>query len=353
MGTWMIYGANGYTGQLTAELAVEHGHKPVLAGRRATAIVPLAERLGLEHRIFGLDDRRDAIAALHGIDAVLHCAGPFSATSQPMLSACLGAGAHYLDITGEIAVFERVFARGPEIAARGISAIPGVGFDVVPTDTMAALLAAELPNATHLELAFAGLGGGVSQGTAKSAVEGLPHGGAARIKGRIKKVPPGWKTKTVRLGEKDTFVVSIPWGDVSTAYQSTGIPNITTYAAFPRSAVPWMKRAALVSGLIARPSVQAFLKGQVEKRVKGPTAEQRATGRSLVWGRAEDEAGHWVEGNLEVAEGYKFTAQSSLAAVQRVLAGGVPVGALTPTKAFGSGFLASLEGVKIHPVRRG
>src|SRR5690606_5088937 len=97
-----------------------------------------------------------------GVDLVLHCAGPFGETSRPMLKACLRAGAHYLDITGEIAVFEAVMARDPEIRRAGVAAIPGVGFDVVPTDGLAALLGQALPGATHLELAFAGLGGGVS-----------------------------------------------------------------------------------------------------------------------------------------------------------------------------------------------
>lgn len=350
---WMIYGANGYTGRLTAELAVAAGHKPILAGRRATAVVPLAGELGLPHRIFDLSNPADTRAGLEGVELVLHCAGPFSATSRPMLDGCLAVGAHYLDITGEIAVFERVFARDPEIRRAGVVAIPGVGFDVVPTDTMAALLAEALPTATHLELAFAGLGGGVSQGTAKSAVEGMPYGGAARVWGRIKRVPPAWKTKEVPLGGKPRFVVSIPWGDVSTAYHSTGIPNITAYAAFPRSTVPWMKRSASIAPLLATSWMQRFLKAQVERRVQGPTPEQRATGQSLVWGRAEDADGHWVEGNLSTPEGYLFTARSSVKAVERVLAGGIEAGAKTPTRAFGSGFLATIEGVTIEPLRRG
>ena len=234
---WMIYGANGYTGRLCAERAVARGLAPILAGRRGDAVARLAAELGLAHRAFALDDSTAVDEGLRDVELVLHCAGPFSATSRPMLDACVRAGSHYLDVTGEIAVFEAVHARTAELATAGVVAIPGVGFDVVPTDCLAASLAAALPNATRLELAFAGLGGGVSQGTAKTMVEGLPHGGAARIDGRIRVVPHAWKTRTISLGGKEREVVSIGWGDVSTAFHSTGIPNITTYTVLPRSAL--------------------------------------------------------------------------------------------------------------------
>src|SRR5580765_7458313 len=151
---WMIYGANGYTGRLAARLAKDSKLSPVLAGRHAEHIRPLARELGLESRVFDLDDPAVATANLQGVAAVLHCAGPFSATSRPMLTACLRATTHYLDITGEIPVFEDIHSREREIIEAGIIAIPGVGFDVVPTDCLAAMLKRELPSATHLKLAF-------------------------------------------------------------------------------------------------------------------------------------------------------------------------------------------------------
>src|SRR3954464_6707035 len=169
--TWMLYGANGYTGELIAELAVRRGQRPLLAGRSAAKVAPLAERLGLEHRAFGLED-----AALEGVDLVVHCAGPFSAAARPMVDACLESGTHYVDITGEIDVFEAVAARDEEAKAAGVVLLPGAGFDVVPTDCVAAMLKAALPGATHLDLAFAA-GGGMSPGTSKTSVEGSASGG--------------------------------------------------------------------------------------------------------------------------------------------------------------------------------
>lgn len=153
--TWMVYGASGHTGKLVAELAAARGERPVLAGRSAERIAPIAAQLGLDIRAFALDDPHEIRAALGGIDTVAHCAGPFSATSRPMVDACLATGTNYVDITGEIEVFEAIYARDAEAAATGVVLLPGAGFDVVPTDCVAACLAERLPDATHLDLAFA------------------------------------------------------------------------------------------------------------------------------------------------------------------------------------------------------
>ena len=104
---WMVYGANGYTGRLVAAEAVQRGLKPILAGRNAEEISALGNSLGLETRIFDLE--ADVASQLDDLRLVLHCAGPFSRTSMPMLDACLARGVHYLDITGEIDVFENAW----------------------------------------------------------------------------------------------------------------------------------------------------------------------------------------------------------------------------------------------------
>ena len=166
---WMIYGANGYTGRLCAIEAVRRGLRPVLGGRNADALAMLGKQLRLETRVFSLDDPRVVADNLGGIAVMLHCAGPFSATSVPMLSACEHAHCHYLDITGEIDVFEYVHHRDAHWKRANIAAIPGVGFDVVPSDCLAAMLKRELPDATHLRLAFRSKGK-MSPGTAKTVV---------------------------------------------------------------------------------------------------------------------------------------------------------------------------------------
>src|SRR5512139_1306127 len=213
--------------------------KPILAGRNGEAISALATSLGLDYRIFALDDLKAIAAGLKGCDVVLHCAGPFSRTSQAMRDACLLTHTHYLDITGEIAVFEAAATCDSIARTAGIMLLPGVGFDVVPTDCLAAHLKSQLPTATHLALAFRGLGR-ASRGTTLTGLEGMSTGGLVRRDGKLIPVPLAWKTRHIDFGNGrgPIATITLPWGDVSTAYYTTGIPNIEVYMAFTR----WSRR---------------------------------------------------------------------------------------------------------------
>jgi saccharopine dehydrogenase (NAD+, L-lysine-forming) len=337
---WMIYGANGYTGQLIAELAKERGEAPVLAARAEDKVRPLAERLGLPWRAFPLD-RPD----LRDISLVVHCAGPFSATSRPMVDACLQARAHYLDITGEIEVFESVLARDGEARARGIVLLPGTGFDVVPSDCLAALLKRKLPTATKLELAFA-TGGRGSPGTLKTSIESLPRGGLVRRGGKLVRVPPAHEVREIPFADKPRRAMAVPWGDVATAWRSTQIPDITVFMAARASVIRAARLTRFTAPLLALPMVQAFLKGRIERAVRGPGPAERARAQAQFWGRVSDGT-RSVEMTMTVPEGYTLTAEASLACVRKVLSGAVAAGAWTPSLAFGADFAASLPGVRV------
>ena len=344
---FLIYGANGYTGALTAQRATRSGLRPVLAGRNEKALRELAGHLDLPFRIFDLADSRAARAALEDIDAVLHMAGPFSATSAPMIDACLATGTHYLDITGEISVFEALFKRHREAVDAGIVILPGVGFDVVPTDCIAAFLHEQLPDATTLELAFGG-SAATSPGTMKTMVEGLGLGCAARIDGRITTLPSGSTTAVIPFADKPRHAVAIPWGDVATAYHSTGIPNITTYMAMPRRAVKILKGIDIAGPVLQLGPVQKALKKLVTWRVKGPGEQQRSRGLSQLWGKVENPRGASVSVTMTAPEGYTLTTRSALEAVGKVLNGEVEPGTVTPAKAFGWRFVTSLDDVILH-----
>ncbi len=337
----LIYGANGYTGQLIVEECVRRGMRPVLAGRRAAAVAPLAATHGLDVRVASLDDPAALGAMLAGITVVIHAAGPFFRTSGPMVRACLAARVHYLDITGEIAVFEACRARHEDAKQAGVVVMPGVGFDVVPTDCLAARLAERLPGAQLLELAFAG-GGGFSRGTLKTMVLGSSQGGAIRKDGRITTVPAGWKTQSIPFRDRRRNAVTIPWGDVSTAYWSTQIPNIHTYLAMPPGAVRMMGVTKLASPLLSIGFVQRFVESQIDQRVAGPSAEVRASARMHVWGRVTHPDGRVVEGTAETPEGYRLTAIAAVESAHRVLDAAPPAGYHTPSSAFGAGFLETL-----------
>jgi short subunit dehydrogenase-like uncharacterized protein len=343
----MIYGANGFTGELVAREAVGRGEKPVLAGRRRKKLEPLADELQCEVRSFDLDDVRLIVQSLEGISAVLHCAGPFSKTSAPMVEACLQAGAHYLDITGEIAVFEAIFAREEEAQRSGVALVPGVGFDVVPTDCLAAMLAGELPGADELLLAFTTRGGGVSPGTLKTIIENIGNGAAIRSDGRIIRVPPLYDVREISFPTGRRESMTIAWGDVSTAWRTTSIPNIRVYSGTGRKAIRRMRRLAPLLPLLGWSPVNRLLQ-LIASRKKGPDEALRKRSTMEVWGSVSRRDGAALSRAMITPEGYQFTAVSAVSALQRLLSmQPVPAGSFTPATLFGSGFVLEIPGVTL------
>jgi short subunit dehydrogenase-like uncharacterized protein len=340
---WLIYGANGYTAELIAREARARNLSPILAGRSEEKVLSLARELGLEHRVFALD-APDALARhLDGVGLVLHCAGPFSATSAPVLDACLAVRAHYLDITGEIAVFEQVHGRHEEAESSGIVVCPGVGFDVIPTDCLAATLKTALPGATHLALGFdAPLQ--MSAGTAKTTVEGLAHGGRVRQNGRIIEVPLAHRVRSIDFGDGEKRAMTIPWGDVATAYRTTGIPNIEVFVPASAGLLATTKRANQLRWCLGWRPVQSLLKRRAGK-MKGPSAERREKMPTYVWGEAIDEQGGKKTARIKTANGYSVTVSGSLAAVEHLLkSSDVRGGSYTPAKLLGADLVTRLPG---------
>jgi len=341
--SWMLYGANGYTGALAAREAVRRGLAPLLAGRSRAPVEALAGELGLESRVFALDGSAAAADALEGVTLVLHCAGPFSATAAPMMAACLAARAHYLDITGEIAVFELAQSRAAEARAAGVVLCPGVGFDVVPTDCVAACLKEALPDATHLALGFDGKSA-MSRGTARTMVEGLAQGGCIREHGVLRRVPLGYRDRRIDFGAGEKLAATIPWGDVSTAYYTTGIGNIEAYVPVSPRALAGLRRLRYARWLLALGAVQRLLKARVDRQPPGPNEAERASTPTCVWGEARNAAGEVRTARVVTANGYTVTVHGALGVVERLLAGGAPAGATTPARLMGSRYVESLPG---------
>ena len=349
--TWMLYGANGYTGTLIAREAVSRGMKPLLAGRDSAKIEPLARELDCPFRVFALSTGTDLPRQLDGISAVLHCAGPFSETSAAMLEACIAAGAHYLDITGEIDVIQWISQQHERASAAAVSMLPAVGMDVVPTDCLAATLAATLPNATRLELAFAA-GQSISPGTAKTTWKQMGRGGRVRRDGQIVRVPIAWKTMKVPFPRGSHWAMTIPWGDVASAYHTTGIPNIEVYVAFSRRQIRTIKRLGWMAPVTAIGPVQTLGRWWIDRKIHGPDSQQRGHDRAEFWGRVTDAGGQTAEATLETPNAYTLTVQTALAALDAVSAGHVPTGFSTPAKALGPGFLESCDDVTFRWLQR-
>jgi short subunit dehydrogenase-like uncharacterized protein len=343
MARFLVYGANGYTGELIAREAARRGLKPVLAGRNAGAIERLAADLGCEPRVGGLDDAAALVRMLGGIDAVVHCAGPFSVTAEPMMRACLAAGVHYLDITGEIDVFES--AQALDADARKARAIlcPGVGFDVVPTDCVAAALKEALPDATVLALGFDSRSS-VSRGTARTTVEGIARGGRIRSSGQLVTVAHGFRVRDIDFGDGKKSATTIPWGDVSTAYRTTGIPNIEVYVPMSKGQIAAVRRLNFILPLLKLRPVQAFLKSRVASRPVGPDQAARERTATFVWGEAQAPSGELRTARITVGNLYDVTVHGALGVLQRVLEGSGEGGYRTPSQIVGWRFIETLPG---------
>jgi short subunit dehydrogenase-like uncharacterized protein len=349
MPNFLLYGATGYTGSLIARAAVARGLQPILAGRNAAAVAALAGELALPFRTFGLGQPAEIDRNLQGVSAVLLCAGPFAHTSAPVADACLRNAVHYLDITGEATVFEALAARDAEAKSAGVLLLPGVGFDVVPSDCLAAHLHRRLPSATRLALAITGLDR-VSRGTATTILENIARGGLVRKGGVLTRVPAAWKTRTIDFGAGPVGAMTIPWGDVVTAYSSTGIPDIEVYLAAPLGTRLAARASRHLGGLLGSGPVQRFLKRRIQAGPAGPSEAERARSRSVVWGEVADDAGRRAVARLHGPDGYTLTVQAALAIVERVARGQAPPGFQTPSRAYGPDLVLELDGVNREDV---
>lgn len=312
---WMIYGANGYTGELIAKYAKSLGQRPLLVGRSEAKIKALAEQLDLPYQSIDLADTDRLQAALREVDLVVHCAGPFELTAAPMMDACIASKAHYLDITGELAVFEAAHQRHQQAHEAGVVLCPGVGFDVIPTDCLAAQLKALLPDASELTLGFDSASR-MSRGTAKTSVRRLGEGGAVRKNGVITKVPLAYRTRRIDFGGGEKLAMTIPWGDVSTAYYSTGIGTIEVYIPASPGLVKRLKRLNYLRWLLRFEWVKNWLAKKIDQQPPGPNEQQLEQAITYVWGEARNPQGETKQLQLKVMNGYKLT---SLGAVDIAL----------------------------------
>ena len=343
---FLLYGANGYTGKLIAKLSSTYNLQPILAGRTEANIKPLADELQLPYRIVDLDNAAQLQGTLSEVKLVLHAAGPYAYTAKQMIEACLKTGVHYIDINGDIAVFEMLKKYDAAAKEKNIMVMPGVGFDVVPTDCIALQLKNQMPDATHLKLAFASVGGGLSHGTAITMAGKIGEGGAARVNGKIVRKPLGQKGMWVNFGEKKLFVMTIPWGDVSTAYTTTGIPNIETYTGMAPKIYRILKFQWSFNWLLRTEFVRNNIRKKIKAKPAGPSDEQRQNSSSMVWGEVSNASGKKITAAISCLDGYTLTAHSSLLIAQKILAADFKAGYQTPAGCYGENLIMELPQTK-------
>ena len=341
---WMIYGATGYTGQLVVEEAIKRGHRPIIAGRNPEKLDVIAEKYDLDYVAFRLDDENTIAEAIADVDIVYHGAGPFIHTAEPMIRACLATGTNYLDITGEIEVFENTYQYDDTARKVGIALISGAGFDVVPSDCLGAYVAEKIVGTTHLETGIFGFAG-ASAGTTKSAIEMIPSSWYSRRDGELVNVPFGKDSITLELPDgKSRHAMSSPWGDLSVSYRTTGIPNITSYVAIPPALLTMARIGYPIASLFLKnTAIRSLAKDLAERFVSPPDEATRTESKSYIYARASNANGQSASAWLTTLEPYQYTAKVAVLAVER-LAELKPIGALTPVQAFGIDFTLEVEG---------
>jgi short subunit dehydrogenase-like uncharacterized protein len=287
-------------------------------------------------------------AVLKPGDLVMNCLGPFHDTYLSVLELCLAMGAHYLDISAEWRVFEALHDADAQARDSGIMLLPGIGFDVLASDCLAAHVTRRLPNATRLQIGIAGLEL-LSRGSARTIAKLVGEPVRVRRNGAIV-ADPRIRDETFEFGNGPARAIAVSWGDVSTAYYTTGIPSIDVYfeatpatmsLAFANRTFGWMFRNPLLER-----TAQQF----ASRLRPGPTAAERASRRVTVVARATDAQGRSVESRLVTHEAYTFTAQAACAVMQQVTNGCIEPGFQTPGKLLGADFVLQIEGSKRHDV---
>lgn len=325
-------------------MAVERGISPIVAGRDPARVGAVADDLGTAHCVFELDGSETMEEAVASVDVVLHCAGPFIHTAEAMVETCLRLGTHYVDITGEIPVYQWLADRDEQAKSAGVMLLPGAGFDVAATDCLALYLKHQLPSAARLTLAFHRQGpADPPPGTVKTAIEMLPYAEKIRRDGKLVSPEGSPRTRKIDFGRGPVEAVRIPWGDVFNAYYSTGIPNIVDYTVLPGAMGRGMGLLDALRPFLKPKPIRALLIAMVGA---GSTSEDRAQSRTSVWGRVEDDQGRSAQARLHGPEaGVVWTGHAALGAVERVLAGDAPPGYQTPAMAYGADFTLEVEGV--------
>lgn len=336
--TLVVYGAYGYTGELVSREATARGLPVVLAGRDSERLARLGRALGRPWRAFPLTDPEALRAGIQDAGAVLHCAGPYVETWRPMAEACLEARVHYLDLAGERAVFDGLARMSLPAEHAGVMLLAGAGFDVVPTDCLAAHVVRRLPGAVRLAVAIDALGQ-LSRGTARTVMAHLGDAAARAVN------PAQPAVRTFDLGSGRLEAVQVPWPDLVTAPRSTGVADVAVYLCATQARRAMLRAAPLLAPLLQLPGARELSVRLLTGGAAGPDAEARARGRSRVYAEAVDAQGARAAARLALPEAYAFTAHAAVAIAARALAGYAPPGWQTPASAYGPDLVTALPGV--------
>ena len=339
----IVYGSYGYTGKLIVEECRLKNLDVILSGRNEEALRKQSGETKYPYEVVQISETVALKKLLLKGKVVIHCGGPFQYTAKAMAAACLETKTHYTDITGESIVFEQLAKMDQQGKEAGITIMPGTGFDVAPSDCLALHLKNKLPSATQLQLAFASSGAGFSRGTSKTMTEGLGYGSMIRKDGKLKSIPTGSLTKEINYGPFTIPSLNIPWGDISTAWRSTGIPNIEVYIGSNKKQIALAKRSNYINWLLRLRWVKNYLLKKIDQKPAGPSDSKRANARMYLWGKVWDNTGKECSTRLETIDGYTLTAKTSVLIAEKILNGDIKTGYQTPAMAYGEKLILEIK----------
>jgi short subunit dehydrogenase-like uncharacterized protein len=350
-GRVVLFGATGYTGRRTAQAMVRRGLRPVLAGRDATRLAALAGQLGgLPTRVADANDPASVRALIGRGDVLVSTVGPFCRWGQAALHAATGAGAVYLDSTGEPPFIRQVFEQAGPLAERsGASLITAFGYDYVPGNLAAALALRRCAAVVHrVEVAYLVTGVGraqaLSRGSLASAVELLAEPGYHWRDG-IRPVPVEARMRTLTLNGYRLLALAIGATEhyaLPPLAAPHRLPEVDVYVGWPLARVPVPALLpALTAALLSRQPVRSLLRGAGRFALRwvaeepDPAALARLHAGSVA--TTYDASGRQLARvRLQTGDPYRLSAQLLAWGAQRAAAHGVAgSGALGPVQAFG------------------
>jgi short subunit dehydrogenase-like uncharacterized protein len=326
MSTLMIYGAAGYTGGMAAEHAAAAGLRLLLGGREKDrqALEVLASRIGGEVRIFRLDNPAEIRAGLTDVTVVLNAAGPFMNTAEPLMSAAIASGVHYLDFSAELDTYREALALDARARAAGVMLLPGSGGSVAMLGCLAAHAVSRIDDPLKISIALE-VAGAMSRGSATSASQNIAPDTLQLVNGElVSRSPDDVRDFNFGNGPLSSFPVTLP--DLVTIHNATGVLNIETFVHI---------------------SAGSFPSGDIKHLPTGPTREERDANRYHAAVEVTGAGGTVVRSLLDTVNGYTFTSMAAVEAARRVIAGEVRLGFQTPASLFGQGFAETIADTRI------
>jgi saccharopine dehydrogenase (NAD+, L-lysine-forming) len=339
----LIYGATGYTGRLIADRLRNSRCHSVVAGRTSHRVQALAAEFGVAGRVIAIDEPNALDQALDDIDVLINAASPFSLTAPALIESCLRTRTHYLDITGELPVFQAAFGYDEAARKRGIMIMPGAALGVVASDCLAMHVAALVPNAKYLRIALL-RPNSFSRGTFRSALGIANSRVSIRRNGRLMSVPVGRLQRTFDFGEGEKESVAVSWADVFTAYYSTGIRNIETYFEAGYTARALYQLGAGIADTMQLAPARTLIDAVASVLPEGPHAARRRAEQCVIVSEAEDSWRRRRCVRLTTPDGYSFTSEAATAIAQRILQGDFASGFQTPAKVYGADLVLGFKG---------